>query len=50
MRRVGAIVSFTGIAVAIALVTLAGPFDSLLALAQGRQGASSGGTAKPYTT
>ncbi len=41
MRRVGGIVSLTGIVVAIALVTLAG---------QARQGASSGGTAKPYTT
>jgi quinoprotein glucose dehydrogenase len=41
MRRVVAIVSFTGIVVAIALVTLAG---------QARQGASSGGAAKPYTT
>ena len=49
MRRVAGIVSLTGIVVAVALVTLAGPFDSL-GLAQGRQGASSGGTAKPYTT
>src|SRR4030095_1525852 len=42
MRRAGAIVSFTGIAVAIALVTLAG---------QARQGgAGRAATAKPHTT
>ena len=52
MRRAG-LVSFTGIAVAIALATLAGqsrPFDSRLALAQGRQGGTSRASAKPYTT
>jgi glucose dehydrogenase len=41
MRRVGGIVSLTGIVVAIALVTLAG---------QGRQGGGGRATAKPYTT
>jgi quinoprotein glucose dehydrogenase len=41
MRRVGGIVSLTGIVVAIALATLAG---------QGRQGGGGRATAKPYTT
>jgi quinoprotein glucose dehydrogenase len=53
MRRAGGIVSLTGIAVAIALATLAGQarlFDSRLALAQGRQGVTSRAAAKPYTT
>jgi quinoprotein glucose dehydrogenase len=53
MRRAGGIVSLTGIAVAIALATLAGqsrPFDSRLALAQGRPAGTSRATAKPYTT
>jgi glucose dehydrogenase len=50
MRRVGGIVSLTAIGVAIALATLAGPFDSRLALAQGRQGGTSRASAKPYTT
>src|SRR5215208_7673459 len=52
MRRVGGIVSLTGVVVAVALVTLAGqarPFDSP-GLAQGRQGGASRATAKPYTT
>jgi glucose dehydrogenase len=51
MRKAGGIVSLTGIAVAIALAT---PFDSRVALAQGRQGSTSRGprhaAAKPYTT
>lgn len=56
MRRAGGIVSLTGVAVAIALATpfdspfgLA-PFDSRLALAQGRQGGTTRVPAKPYTT
>ncbi|HET9196239.1 MAG TPA: PQQ-binding-like beta-propeller repeat protein [Vicinamibacterales bacterium] len=50
MRRVGGIISLTGIVVAIALATPFGPFDSRLALAQGRQGGGGRATTKPYTT
>jgi len=53
MRRVGGIMSLTGIVVAIALAT---PFDSPFGLpqgrldAQGRQGGAGRAAAKPYTT
>jgi quinoprotein glucose dehydrogenase len=54
MRRPGGIISLTGIAVAVALTAPAGqarPFDSRLALAQGRQGgAGPSAAARPYTT
>src|SRR5262245_5014075 len=43
MRRASGMVLLTGIVVAIGLATLAGPFDSRVALAQGK-------SAKPYTT
>src|SRR5687767_1143527 len=53
MRRVGGIISLTGIVVAIALAT---PFDSPFGLpqgrldAQGRQGGGGRAAARPYTT
>jgi len=53
MRRVGGIISLTGLVVAIALAT---PFDSPFGLpqgrldAQGRQGGGGRAAAKPYTT
>jgi quinoprotein glucose dehydrogenase len=50
MRRAGGIVTLTGIAVAIGLVTVAGPFESPFALAQGRPASTSRTSAKPYTT
>jgi quinoprotein glucose dehydrogenase len=50
MRRAGGIVTLTGIALAIAIATTAGPFDSRFALAQGSQASTSRTAAKPYTT